>query len=122
MISNQKGQALITLIFFTVIAVTIITAAVSVLFTNNLSTSNAEQGQAAYMTAESGAEDALLHLLRDPNYSGTYTITEGVQATVNVNSGTIVSTGSVGNSVRNIQIQTVYNNGAIEVSSWREIN
>lgn len=120
--NNQKGQALITLVFFTVIAVTIITAAVSVLFANNLSTSNAQQGQEAYSSAEAGAEDGLLRLLRNPNYSGNYNINEGMQAVVSINSGTIISTGSVGETKRKIQIQTVYNNGAIQISSWREIN
>lgn len=121
---NQKGQALITLIFFTVIAVTIISAAVSVLFTNTLSTTSAQKGQEAYFAAESGAEDGFLHLLRNPQDSGTYQITQGVQASVTIDSvaGTIVSTGSVGDTVRTIRIETIYNNGAFTISSWKEIN
>ncbi len=122
---NQKGQALITLIFFTVIAVTIISAAVSVLFTNTLSTTSAQKGQEAYFAAESGAEDGFLHLLRNPQYpSGTYQINAGVQASVTIDSvaGTIVSTGSVGDTVRTIRIETIYNNGAFTISSWKEIN
>lgn len=127
MIKNQeKGQALITLVFFTVIAVVIITAAVAVVFTNNSSTTSAELGQEAYYAAEAGAEDGLLRLLRDPNYSATYTITEGLQATITVDavSGIIDSTGTAGTIVtasRKIRIQTVYTNGQVTITSWKEI-
>ncbi len=124
--NTEKGQALITLIFFTVIAVIIITAAVSVVFTNNLSTTNSELGLEAYYAGEAGAEDGLLRRLRDPNYSGSYDITEGIDATVEIDSvaGTIVSTGRAGTAVtanRKIRIQTVYTDGKITISSWKEI-
>lgn len=121
---SETGQALITLIFFTVIAVTVITAAISVIFANNLSTSNVELGKEAYMAAESGAEDGLLRLLRDPTYSGSYNINQGVQTQVTITSGvnkTITSTGTVNGTTRKIEVQTVYNNGVTSVSSWREI-
>jgi len=121
---KQQGQALITLIFFTVIAVTIITAAVSVLFANNLSTSNAEIGQEAYQAAESGVEDGLLKLLRDPAYSGpSYNI--GTETTVSITGGvnkTITSTGTAGGTTRKIEVQTEYNIGVTQINSWREIN
>ena len=67
---NQKGQALITLLVFTIVAITITSAAVIIIFTNSIGTSKLEQGTNAYYVAESGAENALLRLLRDPNYSG----------------------------------------------------
>lgn len=121
---SETGQALITLIFFTVIAVTIITAAVSVLFANNLSTSNAAIGQEAYQAAESGAEDGLLKLLRNPVYSGpSYNI--GTQTSVTITGGvnkTITSTGTIGVTTRKIEVQTEYNNGVTTINSWREIN
>lgn len=124
MIKNkEKGQALITLIFFTVIAVIIITAAVSVLFTNNLSTTSAELGQEAYYAAESGAEDGLLRRLRDPNYSDTYSIPQAT-ITIDSTSGIINSIGTAGSTVtasRKIRIQTVYTNGQVTISSWKEI-
>lgn len=126
-LKNQKGQALITLIFFMVIAVIVITAAVSVIFINSLSTNSSEQGLLAYYAAESGAEDGILRLLRSPTYSGTYQPFPAgtIQATVTITNGnptTIVSQGISDNNVRKIQIQTVYNNGAFTISSWKEIN
>lgn len=120
--NQEKGQALITLIFFTVIAVVIITAAVSVLFTNSLSTTSAELGQEAYYAAEAGVEDGLLRLLRDPNASGgNISISGDTSASYTINSDTIVSIGIVGTVKRKIEVQTLYTDGIRTISSWKEI-
>ncbi|OGE36686.1 hypothetical protein A3B45_00990 [Candidatus Daviesbacteria bacterium RIFCSPLOWO2_01_FULL_39_12] len=126
---KQAGQALITLIFFTVIATTITTAAVSVLFTNTLSTATAEVGLKAYYAAESGAEEGFLRLLRHPAYGSTETfnqtfeVGEG-QAKVTIENGNIISVGSIlnGSVVRKVEVQTQLNNGAFTVTSWKEID
>ena len=67
---NQKGQVFVTLLFFVIIGVTIISAETIVLFTNILSGSTEEQGANAYYVAESGIEEALLRLNRNPGYAG----------------------------------------------------
>lgn len=131
----QRGQALITLLFFTVIAITIITATVTMLFINNLSASTSEQGTVAYYLAESGAEDAYLRILRNPKLtvSNQVLTIATPSGTVNLsvtNSGTnppftifATSSGTVGKTVRKIQVKAVYNtNGTISVSPWKEIN
>lgn len=122
--NSQKGQALITLLFFMIIGVTIISSAALVISAGILSSSTSEQGLAAYYAAESGAEEGILYLLRNPAYSGTLpTLSVGSgQASVNINSGTIISTGSYGAAVRKIQVQTTNTGGAFTVSSWKEIN
>lgn len=122
---NQKGQALVSLLFISLIGFTIITAAAILVFVNSQSTSITEQGTYAYYVAESGAEEGLLRLLRNPLYAGTPTnqplsISSG-SATIQVNNGIITSTGSYNKAIRKIQVQTVYNNDVLTINSWKEI-
>ena len=63
----MKGQALIALLSFIIIAMTVISAAVIILITNILASGKVEQGTMAYSLAQSGGEDALLRLLRNPS-------------------------------------------------------
>ena len=76
---DQKGQIFITMLFFVIIGVTIISAEAIVLFTNILSASTAEQGANAYYVAESSIEEALLRLNRNPSYAGGGTYCRGRQ-------------------------------------------
>lgn len=127
----QKGQALISLLFFMVIGITLIVAASIVTLENVSSTSAAEQGTIAYFAAESGIEDALLLVLRYPPTStapytgGTTTYSQG-QATVTVSpSGstlTITSIGTYQNAIRKVQVQETNGSNGWQVTSWQEIN
>lgn len=120
----RKGQALTTLLIFTAIATTVMTAAVILSVTNATSASTTELGSEAYGIAESGAENALLRLLRDPNYTGeTLTIGNG-QATMTVvgsNPKTMTSVGNSGSFRREIQIVTTLTNGVLSIQSWKEV-
>lgn len=127
-INSQKGQALITLIFFTVIAAVVITAAISVVFTNNSAASSTEQGLAAYGAAESGAEEGYIQLLRDPTLvtGGTFNETFNVDSgtvTVDITYPTITSTANLNGTKRIIRVNTLYNSssGTFSISSWGEI-
>jgi len=121
----QRGQALVTLLFFMIIAITITSAAVVVLLTNSLSAQKLEQGTASYYTAESGAENALLRLLRDPDYTGETLTIDGttVVATVS-NSGddyTVTSDSTSGNFKRTVQVEASFINNILTITSWKEI-
>jgi len=120
----QQGQTLITLLFFMIIAISVISTAVILLITNSRTTSKTEQGIKAYYVAESGAENAILRLLRNPNYAGeTLVVGEGT-ATMTVTGTepkTITSTGVVGNFTKKIQVVVGYTNNILTVSSWREV-
>ena len=118
---NQKGQVFVTLLFFVIIGITIISAETIVLFTNILSASTTEQGTNAYYVAESGIEEALLRLNRNPGYAGeVLTVGEG-NAVIQVDNGIITATGTYANSIKKIQVQTVNNNGELKIVSWKEI-
>jgi len=117
----QKGQIFITMLFFVIIGVTIILAETIVLFTNILSASTAEQGTNAYYVAESGIEEALLRLNRNPGYAGGVLTVGGGNAVVQVSNGIITATGTYANTIKKIQVQTVNNKGVIKIVSWKEI-
>ncbi len=121
-IKSQKGSALITLLFFMVISLTIVTGVTIVVLNNASSTSSAEQGTLAYYAAETGAENALLRLIRDPNYTGETLDLDGGSVVIQVNNGTIISTAAVYRSVRKIQVVTTNINNQVTVTSWKEIN
>lgn len=124
---KSSGQALVTLLFFVLIGMTVISAAAIFVYENTKSSSTTEQGVYAYYIAESGAEEALLRMLRDPNYSGTpagQPISVGlgnVEIQVSTASGLITTTGTYQNSIKKIEVQTVYNNNILTISSWREV-
>ncbi|MBI1863460.1 hypothetical protein HYS00_05080, partial [Candidatus Microgenomates bacterium] len=68
--TNERGQALIVLICFTLIATTIIASTVLISVATNAASGKSQEGSVAYDVAESGVENALLRLLRDPSYTG----------------------------------------------------
>ena len=120
----MRGQALISLLFFIVIITTITTAAVVIILTGSNAATKFEQGTRAYYVAESGVENALLRLLRDPSFTGeTLTIDDGTVETTVTGSGPYVVTakGTVGNFIRTIRVNAAYTNNALQVSGWKEI-
>ena len=131
-LENQKGQALITMIFIASIGITIILAAAILIFQNIKGTSLVEQGTVSYYAAESGAQEGILRLIRDPSYTGTpqnqplaiYIDGNPVTVTIQASavSGIVTSSATFNNTVRKIQVQTVYNNYVRTVISWKEIN
>ncbi len=122
----QQGQALITLLFFMIIAITITAAATTITMANSLSTSSLEQANASYSAAEAGAENAMLALLRDPNYTGIGDTAPIDQASIAIqvsgtNTKTATSTAQIGNFIRKVQVQADYTNNILTVLSWKEI-
>ncbi len=124
-LKNNSGQTLIVLMVFMVVAITVISAAVVVTIVNSQSTSKFSQGEVAFAIAESGAENALMRLLRDPYYAGeTLTIGNGT-AIINVSgndaSRVVTSTGKNGSYTRKVQVTSSYNNNVLTIVSWKEI-
>ena len=67
---RERGQALLTLLFFAIVGTTITSAAIVMILVNSLSGSKQQEGQIAYDIAQSGAENGLLRLIRNPTYTG----------------------------------------------------
>lgn len=122
---SEQGQMLVMILIYMLVAVMITTAAITMLYVTTQSAEKISQGSNTLDVAESGAETAIIKLLRDPSYTGeTVPIASGT-ATITVtgtgNSRTILSDGVRGNFRRRIQVEIDYSNNILQVVSWREI-
>lgn len=122
--TSTGGYTAIILLVFVVVSVIMATAAVSMSIANLTAVSVYEQGTEAMAVAQSGAENALLRLLRDPSYTGeTLTVGSGT-ATITVtgtNPQTVLVTGVVGTKKRKVQLTVDRTNGIVNVTSWSEV-
>jgi hypothetical protein len=121
---KNKGQALVVLLFYMIIAITLSTTAVAVMVSNSLSVTRSEQNIQALEIAEAGAENALVRLLRVTGYTGeTLTVGDGsVAVTVSgVNTKTITSVGTIASFSRTIRVTATITNGVLAVTSWSEL-
>lgn len=121
---NKNGQALVVLLVFMVVAIIMTTMAVALVIINATAASQVEQGDSALKLAESGAENALLRLVRDPTYTGTESLTIGVgSVTATVSAGTpaiITSRGVEGQFVRSVSVSASFVDTVLKVNSWKE--
>jgi hypothetical protein len=121
---NQSGQALIVLLFFMIIAITLSTTAIAVVASNSLSVTSTEESTHALEIAEAGAQDGIIRLIRTPNFSGETLTVSGGSATVVVtgtSTKTILSTGVNGSFTRKIQVTVLFANGILTVTGWQEV-
>ena len=125
---NESGQALITLLFFTIIGVTVTSAAVVMILVNSLGGTKQQQGEVAYEIAQSGAENGIIRLLRDPTYTGeTLPVGSGSAAITVSGTGTsgnpyvILSKGTIGIFVREVQVTATYQNDLLTVTGRKEV-
>lgn len=125
----MKGQALITLLFFMIIGLMITSAAVVMMLVNSKSGAKLQDGEIAYQIAQSGAENAMIRLLRNPSYAGEAGLSVGSGSATIVKTGTgtggdpyvITSTGTLGNFVRKVEVKATYQNNLLQVTSQKEI-
>jgi hypothetical protein len=123
MIVRQSGQILVALLAFMATAISLTTMAVVVTLTNAQATSKYTLGQEALYVAESGVENAMVRLLRDPTYTGEVMTVGASSATISVSGAspkTIISVGKSGDSRRTIQATATYVNTVLTLTSWSE--
>lgn len=116
---------MLILLFFVIVSIMVTSSAIIVAFVNSQASSKVQVGSEALTLAESGAENALMRLIRNPNYSGETLNINGGTTVITVNTTgatkTIVATGTVSNFIRKIQVVADYTNNILIVSSWKEI-
>jgi hypothetical protein len=121
---HKTGYALITLIVFMSAAMIVVTAAVATIATNMQTTTKLNITEEALAVAESGADNAILRLIRDSAYTGESLPVSNGTATVTVTgtgTRTIVSEGVVSSVHRKVQVVGSYTNTIFTISSWGEI-
>lgn len=121
----KSGQTLVLLMVFMAIAITVITASILLTISVSQSASRQETGSAVLQLAESGIEDALMQILRNPATTGTYSLPLDDQtATISISGAdpyVVRSTAQIGNLIRIVQAQASFLDGRLSVSSWQEI-
>src|SRR3989344_2377639 len=124
----KKGQALVTLLVFIATATIITAAATTVTLINSQTTGKFAQGESALIIAQTGADNAILRILRDPNgtYTGEGPITIGSgTVTINVSGSsvkTITAEGKDGNFIRKIQVVGTFVNNTFTIFSWELVD
>ena len=120
---KKRGQALILLLIFVGISMIISTSAVLIMAVNALTNSTFQEGIQTHTLAETGAENAIVRLLRNPNYSGeTLTIGSDHATVVVTGAGTktITSTGTSGSYSQTVTVVAVINSSGVTIQSWKQ--
>lgn len=123
-IINQNGQTLVILLIYMVIAIIVTTASIALVINSSRGTDKIYQGANSLDIAESGAETAMIKLLRDTNYTGETLSVGSGQAVITVtgtNPKTIISKGTLNNFTRTIQVIVDTSNNTLNATSWKEI-
>lgn len=122
---NHKGQTLITLLIFVIVAMTVAATSVSIIITNSQKTTSSAASMEAYYAAEGGVENAALALLRNAEYSSesiTFSPAVSVETTVTFDGQyRVVATGSAHGFTRTIEAIFDYTDTILTIVSWREI-
>jgi hypothetical protein len=123
MSGKQSGQTAVALLIFMMVVITLTAVAATITIVNVRSNNALAGGEQALAYAESGAENALERLLRDPGYTGeTMSFADGA-ATISISgtvAKTIVSEGTNGNQSRTVTVTASYTNNALAPTSWSE--
>jgi len=121
---TQTGQALVLVLVVAAIVLTVSTVAIGVAISSSYSTLRQQNDLLTFAVAESGAEESLIRLLRNPNYSGGNLLVSGGNATITVGGGQsliVNSTGEQNNHQKKIQLEFNRAQTVITVSKWGEI-
>jgi hypothetical protein len=120
----KKGQTIVMLMVFMAIAITVTTAAVAISITNSQANLKIQTSSEALSVAESGMENALIRLLRDPTYTGeTLPVSDGL-ATITISGSspvTITSVGTMGDYVRTVRVTGSFVGVIFNISSWTQV-
>lgn len=123
--AQQQGQSLVTLLIFMAIAIIITTTAIAMAIINSQANTKYALGEEAYHVAEAGIENAILRLLRNPNYMGEVLAVGKGTATITVSGAatkTIISEGKVSGLYRKIEVIGTFSNNSFVINSWREVD
>lgn len=123
--SNWKnGQTIVILLLVSLMLVFMVTTTVAVVFSLLKDTTVQAQGEQAMAIAQSAAQNAVLRILRDPNYAGEAGITiGGGVADITVTGGsskTVTAVSTYYLTSRRVEVDLTMVGGEWEVIDWRE--
>ena len=121
---SQSGYVAVVLLVFVTVATVVAAASVSLNVIALQSGTEASFAAQALTIAESGSENAVLRLLRDPSYTGeTLVVADGqaVTTVIGTSPQTIRTVGTLDNFSRTIEVQVDRVGGVLSVLSWQEV-
>lgn len=122
--TTQSGYMLTALLVFLVVIIVITTTSVMVSVSSLRSETYFDAGSEALAAADSGAENAILRLLRDPTYSGETLPVGNSQVVITVVGSApqiVTAVADSGSFERTVQVQLQRVDGMLQVISWKEL-
>lgn len=126
-IKTQTGQALVLVLMVAAVVLTVTTVAIGVVISSSYSTLRKQNELLTFAVAESGAEESLIRLLRNPNYSGGNLLVSGGNATITVGGNqppiVVANLGNLNNHQKKVQLELARNlaTTVITINQWKEI-
>ncbi len=123
-LENNRGQTLVTLLVFTVVAIAVTSTAISIMINITRSTSIVEGRIIASQAAESAIENAIIRVLRDPEYAGETLPVGDASVEISVaGSDPIVITADAtyGSYIQTVQTTIAYVDNVLTISDWEYI-
>ena len=121
---NNRGQTLVTLLVFTVVAIAITSTAISIMINITRSASIVESRIIASQAAESGIENAIIRVLRDPEYAGETLQVGDASVEISVagsNPIVITADATYGSYIQTVQTTIAYVDNSLTISDWEYI-
>jgi hypothetical protein len=122
-IYKNNGTALVTFLIFSLIALGVATSLVATIVSSSYGANRIQQSGNILKAAESGVENAIIRILRDPDYTGETMQINEVTVQIQI-SGTnpidIYSTAVLGSISRKIHASISINDLEYQVISYQE--
>lgn len=121
---SANGFSLIAVLVVCMFSIFVITTAVALILSASQSVTDKVASESAVSLAESAAEDAILKLLRNPQYTGGMFALAGGQAVVSITNqpdSPVVAVIATNAGIRReltIHLQRI--DGSLEIQSWKE--
>lgn len=122
--THQPGHILVVVLLVMLIGIFTITMAASMIITTSQAHGSRMQSNSLRTAAESGVENAILNVLRDPAYTGETINIDGVDVGIVVQPGspttiTATATGEQQKHVYRVTVDRI--NGMLSITSWTQI-
>lgn len=122
--NSQKGYVLTSLLIFIVVIVLISTTSILVSISSMRGQTHFDSGRQALMAADSGIENAILRLLRDPDYNGETLEIDGttVEILVEINNQFIITAvADSGAHEKTVRVTLDRVDGVLQIISWKTL-
>ncbi len=122
--SSESGYMLTALLVFLVVIIVVTTTSVLVSVSSLRSETYFDSGSEALAAADSGAENAILRLLRDPTYLGeTLQVgnTDVIITVVGSAPQVVTVVADSGSFERTVEVRLQRVDGMLQVTSWKEL-